>query len=124
MRSFFYDILETIQFWNNWTTNGTLHKAYTVLVIGYFLALLPMPYEYYITLRLVTCLALFFFFQKLKEVRDNHPISYYGIIFLFVLYNPIIPVHTGSHLFWVVANVLTLYFLFTIRQIFENKNNS
>ncbi len=124
MRLFIYDFIETIQFWNNWEKRTILHKSYTVLLVGYFLALLPMPYEYYITLRLVTCLALFFFFQKIKEVRDNHPFGYYGIIFLFFLYNPVIPVHTGSQLFWFISNILTLYFLYNVRQIFESENNT
>lgn len=124
MPPFIYDIFDTIQVWNNWAKRTILHKAYTILVAGYFLALLPMPYEYYITLRSVTCLALFFFFQKIKEVRNNHSMSYYGIIFLFILFNPLIPVHTGSELFWFIANLLTLYFLYNIRLIFEADNNT
>lgn len=121
---FFTDIIKTFSPSFGWGERSVLHKAYTVLVVGYFLALFPMSYEYYLTLRSITCVALFFFFQKLREVRNNYPSSYYGVIFLFVLFNPFIPVHTGSHIFWAIANILTLYFLYTIRQIFEGDNNT
>lgn len=124
MNKFFMDVIASLSFKISWNERPTLHKAYTVLLVGYFLALFPMSYEYYLTLRSITCVALFFFFQKLREVRNNYPLSYYGVIFLFVLFNPFIPVHTGSHIFWAIANILTLYFLYTIRQIFEGDNNT
>ena len=124
MNKFLIDLYSTLSPKLGWSERTILNKAYTILIVGYFLALLPMPYQYYITLRCITCICLFFFFQKIRGVRDNHPMSYYGIILLFVLFNPIIPVHTGSQLFWFIANLLTLYFLYNIRQIFEGNNNT
>ena len=81
------------------------------LIILLLIALLPLPYGYYILLRFAVCFGLIY------EIITN-PILNRDTIFIFiaiaVLYNPIIKMPLGKPI-WMIVNVLTAtYFAYQL----------
>lgn len=71
------------------------------------LAILPLPYTYYMGLRWLIAVAAAFVAWKEYELggkRANSYVVIFGVISL--LYNPILPIHLFK-LLWVVLNLLT-----------------
>ena len=79
-------------------------------------ALLPLPYGYYMFLRLAVCAyAVFVFLQERKKGVCFGSVSAAAIA---LLYNPIFRVHLDKDI-WIgvnVATVLVLIIIFTIRE--------
>lgn len=98
-----------------WHERTTLEKSYTALSILMIIALLPMPYDFYQGLRVFTCIALYFFALVVFPVRADERKWFYVLIGLFVLYNPIIPIHFGAQLVWTILNIATLWTLYRAR---------
>jgi hypothetical protein len=115
MGNFLSDLKQTLSPGLAWDDRDTLHKAYTAVLVLFLVALIPMPYGYYFGLRALFCVCLYFFFKEIYPKRNEHPYWYYGVIALFILYNPLIPVHIGVHLIWAIINFVTLFFLFKFR---------
>lgn len=94
-----------------WLMKGLL----IVVCVLLGLALLPMPYGYYLFLRLAVCAyAVFVFAHEQKKGICFGSISAAAIA---LLYNPIIKVHLNKDI-WMgvnVATVLVLVIIFTIR---------
>jgi hypothetical protein len=75
--------------------------------IAVLVAILPLPYFYYIVLRWGVCGAAAFIAWKefdLNKPSPNLCVWIFGV--LAILYNPIIPVHSVK-VFWVFVNLAT-----------------
>ena len=79
---------------------GLITIAAAVVALG----LLPMPYGYYVLLRLFLCGVSLYFLTR-PRVRETEKWVLGG---LAVLYNPIVPVELGSKLLWSVVNIATV----------------
>jgi hypothetical protein len=83
-----------------------------MVIVGLFvIAVLPMPYGYYISLRTMVCVALYFFWREVYPLRYKMAGWYYTLIGLFVLYNPVLMIHLENKFLWTCLNGLTLYLL-------------
>ena len=88
-------------------------------IILLFIALLPLPYGYYILLKLIIC------FSCIREIvigkKDNID-TILLLLAIAVLYNPIVKMPLGKPL-WCVVNVLTasyfIYYLFKNRRMLK-----
>lgn len=90
----------------------TLEKAYGACVLLFTAAVFPMPYEYYFSLRLAVCIALYFFVVTAYRRRAEHAGWLAAIVVLMVLYNPIMPLQLGVQVAWTAINVATIYALY------------
>lgn len=91
--------------------------AISVAAVGF--GLLPMPYGYYLLLRLVlTIVAAYGLYLTWK------PASFLSwvLIGLVVLYNPIFPVTLGNKGLWTVVNLGTLVIFWLVRCRLPLKN--
>lgn len=100
----------------NNTDQSTTEKAYFAIVVLFVIALLPMPYGYYISLRTMVCIALYFFWREIYPIRQKMIGWYYTLIGLFVLYNPILIIHLDNKPLWIFLNGFTLYLLYKMRK--------
>jgi hypothetical protein len=90
-------------------SQGLVIAAAVAVAIG----LLPMPYSYYMLLRLSLCGVSVYYIVSVPGVRDGEKWVLGG---LAVLYNPLIPVVLGSKPLWSVINVATVgYFWWLAR---------
>jgi hypothetical protein len=71
-----------------------------------------MPHEYYFSLRLAVCIALWFFAVAAYRKRPDHYGWLTAIVVLMVLYNPIMPFHIGVQIVWTAINATTIYALY------------
>lgn len=76
----------------------------TIAAVAVAIGLLPMPYEYYVLLRLFLCIVSAYFLTR-PGVRDAEKWVLVGLI---VLYNPIAPVGLSSKLLWSVITIATV----------------
>jgi NADH:ubiquinone oxidoreductase subunit 3 (subunit A) len=84
------------------------------------LALLPFPYLFYILLKILFFVSIIYY--AIAIYQGNFDIRISILIVLAILYNPIIAVHLGSKLLWFVINVLTLVFMYNIKDKIDYKN--
>ena len=77
----------------------------TVASIAVAVGLLPMPYGYYVLLRLFLCGVSLYYMTRPSGVRDAEKWVLAG---LAVLYNPLVPVELGSKPLWSIINVSTV----------------
>lgn len=91
---------------------STLEKAYGACVLLFAAAIFPMPYEYYFSMRLGVCIALYFFVAAAYRQRPKQGLWFAALVGLALLYNPIMPVHLGVQLIWTAINVATIYVLY------------
>jgi hypothetical protein len=75
-------------------------------------ALLPLPYEYYTFHRVVVCGLIYILFKYLAEARKEYRPFHFTFLGLFLIYNPIIPIHLGDQLLWIGVNIVTLVVLY------------
>ncbi len=93
-----------------------------VPAIALLVAILPLPYGYYMLLRVVVCAAAGFIAWKEYDLNGKRSNSYswiFGVI--AALFNPLIPAHLFK-LLWVVINIITAltfigHFRLRLRQI-------
>jgi len=71
--------------------------------------ILPLPYGFYMLLRLIICLAAGVGFVRAWEERRTGWLWIYGV--LAVLYNPVLPIHLLLRPLWIVANLVTIVLL-------------
>lgn len=77
----------------------------TIAAVAVAIGLLPMPYGYYMLLRLFLCGVSAYFLTRPRGVRDAEKWVLVGLV---VLYNPIAPVELGSKPLWTVINIATV----------------
>jgi hypothetical protein len=80
---------------------GVVTIAAIVVAIG----LLPLPYGYYMLLRLFLCGVSLYFLTRPSGLRDAEKWVLAG---LAVLYNPIVPIELGSRPLWSIVNIATV----------------
>jgi uncharacterized protein DUF6804 len=82
---------------------GIVTIAWVAVAIG----LLPMPYGYYMLLRLFFCGVSLFFLTRETGVRE---VEKWILVGLAVLYNPLVPVELGNKALWTIVNVATVVY--------------
>jgi len=85
----------------------------TIAAIAVGIGLLPMPYDYYMLLRLFLCGVSVYFLTRPRGVRDAEKWVLGG---LAVLYNPIAPVGLGSKTMWSIINIATVVWFWTLNR--------
>lgn len=89
--------------------------------IGVGLALLPFPYSFYILLKILFFGSMIYY--AIEIYNDKIDIKIAALIMLAILYNPIIPVHLGSKLLWFIINIVTLVFMYSLKDKIDGKNS-
>lgn len=85
--------------------------AWVAVAIGF----LPMPYGYYMLLRLFFCGMSLFYLTRPVGVREREKWVLVGMV---VLYNPLVPVELGNKGLWTIVNVATvIYFTVLSRRL-------
>jgi len=77
----------------------------TIAAVAVAIGLLPLPYGYYVLLRLFLCGVSAYFLTRPRGVRDGEKWVLVGLV---VLYNPIAPIDLGSKALWSVINIATV----------------
>jgi hypothetical protein len=85
----------------------------TIAAVAVGIGLLPLPYGYYMLLRLFLCGVSLYFLTRPHGVRDGEKWVLAGLV---VLYNPIVPVELGSKPLWSIANVATVVWFWTLNR--------
>lgn len=87
----------------------------TIAALAVAIGLLPLPYGYYVLLRLFLCGVCLYFLTQPHGVRDVEKWVLAGLV---VLYNPIAPIELGSKPLWSIVNIATVvWFWFLNRRI-------
>ena len=90
-------------------------------IILLLLALLPLPYGYYILLRFAVCFGVL---RELFIAPSNNTDTTFILFVIAILYNPIIKMPLGKPI-WTIVNILTvIYFAYYLLTIKGNKNNN
>lgn len=85
----------------------------TMAAIAVVIGLLPLPYEYYVLLRLFLCGISVYFLTRPTGVRD---VEKWVLVALAVLYNPIAPVELGSKPLWSIINLVTVVWFWMLNR--------
>jgi hypothetical protein len=80
----------------------------TIAWIAVAIGLLPMPYGYYMLLRLFFCGMSLFYLTRPVGVRESEKWVLVGLV---VLYNPVVPVELGNKVLWTIVNLGTVIYL-------------
>jgi len=92
------------------------NKILLILIFLLIIAILPLPYGYYIFLRFIVFISSIILIYKLYH-RENNISGYTIIVFIIiVLYNPIIPVYLNK-LMWIPINLATALFFYQIYKL-------
>lgn len=83
----------------------------TIAAVAVAIGLLPLPYGYYMLLRLFLCGVSLYFLTQPIGVRDAEKWVLAGLV---VLYNPIAPVELGSKPLWSIINIGTVVWFATL----------
>ncbi|CAC9611312.1 hypothetical protein [uncultured Gammaproteobacteria bacterium] len=98
-----------------------LNNLFIACCVGVGLALLPFSYSFYILLRLLFFGSMIYY--AISIYKDNIDIKIVALVILAILYNPIIVVHLGSKLLWLVVNIATLVFMYSLKDKVDEKNS-
>lgn len=82
-----------------------LPRVVTIAAVAVAIGLLPLPYGYYMLLRLFLCVLSIYFLSSVPGVRDGEKWVLVGVA---VLNNPIVPVELGSKPLWSLINIGTV----------------
>jgi uncharacterized protein DUF6804 len=93
----------------NWRSPGFLTIAAVAVAAG----LLPLPYGYYMLLRLLLCGLCIYFLSSVPRVSDGEKWVLTG---LAILYNPVFPIELGSKPLWSIINVGTVIWFWVLRR--------
>ena len=87
-----------------------------VCAIAAGIGLLPLPYAYYMLLRLLFFGCLIFIGFKIYEKSHEFIAPLFIIGGLALLYNPLFPIHLGSKVAWIIINIGTIAFMFWLSE--------
>ena len=74
-----------------------------------FLAILPMPSEYYWLLRVAICgISIYYLLDKKEDYKD---FAKWAFVFMIIIFNPIFPFYFGKLKWAVIDAVCGLFFL-------------
>ena len=85
----------------------------TIAAIAVAIGLLPLPYAYYMLLRVFLCVLSIYFISSVRGVRDGEK---WVLVGLAVLFNPIAPVELGSKPVWSIMNIATVVWLWMLHR--------
>ena len=85
----------------------------TIAAVAVAIGLLPLPYGYYMLLRLFLCGVGLYFLTRPRGVRDGEKWVLVGLV---VLYNPLVPIELGSKPLWSVINVATVVWFWMLNR--------
>ena len=85
----------------------------TIAAIAVAVGLLPLPYGYYMLVRVFLCVLCIYFVSSVRGVRDGEK---WVLIGLAVLFNPIAPVELGSKPLWTIINIGTVVWFWRLQR--------
>jgi small basic protein len=91
----------------------------TLATISVAVAILPLPYGFYMLLRVIICLTAVMGFIRAREEQRTTWLWIYVVI--AVLYNPVLPAHLILKPLWFVANLVTIVLLWVGLSKFGNR---
>lgn len=92
-----------------------MHKNFVVAcAVAAGIGLLPLPYAYYVLLRLLFFGVLLFVGYAVYEKAQQVTPPLFVIGGLALLYNPLFLVHLGSKVAWLAVNITTIIFMFWV----------
>jgi hypothetical protein len=83
----------------------------TIAAVAVAAGLLPLPYGYYVLLRLFLCGLCLYYLASVPGAREGEK---WLLVGLAVLYNPLVPVELGSRLLWSIVDVGTIVFFWRL----------
>ena len=93
--------------------NRRAPSVITIGAVAVSIGLLPLPYGYYMLLRLFLCGVSLYFLTRPRGVRDVEKWVLAGLV---VLYNPIVPIALGSRLLWSTINIATVVWFWQLNR--------
>ena len=84
----------------------------SIAALAVAIGLLPLPYDYYVLLRLFLC-GLSLYFLTRARVRESEK---WVLVCVALLYNPIAPIGLGSKIVWSVINIATVAWFWTLNR--------
>ena len=95
-----------------------------VPIIFMLIGLFPVPYSYFIYLKIVVCFSCVYYALKLwndKKNFDNRVVIRWAFVAFAFIYNPILQVHLYSKFPWIFINIITILFLIIVadKKFFE-----
>tara|TARA_B100000963_G_C22039212_1_gene414687 strand:- start:78 stop:461 length:384 start_codon:yes stop_codon:yes gene_type:complete len=95
-----------------------------VPIIFMLIGLFPVPYSYFIYLKIVVCFSCVYYALKLwndKKNFDNRVVIRWAFVTFAFIYNPILQVHLYSKFPWIFINIITILFLIIVadKKFFE-----
>src|SRR5262245_49449920 len=85
----------------------------TIAAVAVGIGLLPLPYGYYMLLRLFLCGVSLYFLTRPRGIRDGEKWVLVGLV---VLYNPLVPIELGSNPLWSVINLATVVWFWRLNR--------
>ena len=85
--------------------NRRISRVVKIAAIAVAIGLLPLPYGYYMQLRLFLSVLCTYFISSVRAVRDGEK---WVLVGLALLYNPIAPVELRSKPLWTIINIATV----------------
>ena len=85
----------------------------TIAAAAVAISLLPLPYGYYMLLRLFLCGVSLYFLTRPRGIRDGEKWVLAGLV---VLYNPLVPIELGSNPLWSVINLATVVWFWRLNR--------
>jgi hypothetical protein len=83
------------------------------------MGILPLPYGFYMLLRITICLTAVVGLVRAREERRPSWLWIYGV--LSVLYNPVLPVHLMAKSLWIMINIATIALLWKGLMVIGNR---
>lgn len=83
-------------------------------IVAMVLAILPMPFGYFILLKLVVSAGALYFAVNFFKKKDMFKVWMFG--FIVILYNPLAPIPLGSKILWTIVNIPTIYYFYINRK--------
>ena len=95
-----------------------------VPIIFMLIGLFPVPYSYFIYLKIVVCFSCVYYALKLwndKKNFNNRVLIRWAFVTFAFIYNPILQVHLYSKFPWIFINIITILFLIIVadKKFFE-----
>ena len=97
------------------------NNLFIACCIGVGLALFPLPYSFYILLRILFFTSMIYY--AIAIYKGNICIKIVVLVAFAILYNPIIAVHLGSKILWLIINIATLIFMYNLKGMIDEKNS-
>lgn len=95
------------------------NNLFIACCVGVGLALLPFSYSFYILLRILFFGSIIYY--AIQIYQDDIDIKIVVLVAFAILYNPVIVVHLGSKLLWLVINIATLVFMYNLKDKIDKK---